>query len=186
MRGAVELLRSAKTPALNGIVYRYGGVWTVGSYSGTADFDTRAFTGNVRLDGGARNDFIRSGSGHDIPFEGTGNDRSVSADGDDTLYGQDGNDVCEAGAGEDTLRGGGGLDTLFGDDDDWLYGDAGLDQLVGGDGNDRMDVSADGATNSSGARATATSCDSRSCPRICGGIFGQHTVVCYLKRVNWL
>ncbi len=108
--------------------------------------DTRAFTGNVRLDGGAGNDFIRSGAGHDLLYGGTGNDRLISDDGDDTLYGQDGNDVCDSGAGEDTLRGGAGLDTLFGgDDNDWLYGEAGTDQLIGGYGNDTMDVGGVGA-----------------------------------------
>ena len=107
--------------------------------------DTRAFTGSVRLDGGAGNDFIRSGSGHDILYGGIGNDRLISGDGDDTLYGQDGNDMLDSGAGEDTLRGGAGADTLSGgDDDDWLYGDAGLDHLIGGYGNDKMDVGADG------------------------------------------
>ncbi len=107
--------------------------------------DTRPFAGSVRLDGGAGNDFIRSGSGHDILYGGIGNDRLISGDGDDTLYGQDGNDICDSGAGEDTLRGGTGVDTLSGgDDDDWLYGDAGLDHLIGGYGNDKLDVGADG------------------------------------------
>ncbi len=103
--------------------------------------DSRAFTGSVRLDGGAGNDFIRSGAGHDILYGGIGNDRLISGDGDDTLYGQDGNDVVDSGAGEDTLYGGTGIDTLFGgDDNDWLYGEAGTDQLIGGYGNDTMDV----------------------------------------------
>ena len=73
-----------------------------------------AFTGNLRLDGGAGGDLLRSGTGNDQLVGGEGNDFVQAGSGDDELEGGPGDDVLRGESGNDELRGGAGDDTCRG------------------------------------------------------------------------
>ncbi|WP_299043647.1 Hint domain-containing protein [uncultured Tateyamaria sp.] len=73
-------------------------------------------------EGGAYDDFQRSGAQ------------------DDTVYGYDGDDQIDGGAGNDNLYGGDGSDTIDGGEgDDYIAYGRGGDSVRGGDGNDTID-----------------------------------------------
>lgn len=79
------------------------------------------------LNGGAGNDFLRSGHGPDSLNGGGGNDFLTALGGNDTLNGDAGNDHLDAGRGADLLSGGAGNDRLVALDA------TGTDTLDGGD-----------------------------------------------------
>jgi len=73
-----------------------------------------AFTGDLRLDGGAGGDLLQSGTGNDQLVGGEGNDFVQAGSGDDELEGGPGDDVLRGESGNDELRGGAGDDTCRG------------------------------------------------------------------------
>lgn len=73
-----------------------------------------AFTGDLRLDGRAGGDLLRSGVGDDRLVGGEGNDFVQAGSGDDELEGGPGDDVLRGESGDDELRGGAGDDTCRG------------------------------------------------------------------------
>ncbi|MEL7099666.1 MAG: calcium-binding protein [Pseudomonadota bacterium] len=116
-----------------------------------------------QVNGGAGNDFMRSGDFADNMFGSSGDDTLFGNGGNDTLDGGSRDDVLRGGDGEDVLIGGTGLDQLFGgrgddslsggDDADVLIGNDGDDTLNGGDGGDRLvgGNGADGLVGGEGA-----------------------------------
>lgn len=86
------------------------------------------------LNGGAGNDFLRSGHGADLLNGGDGNDFLTALGGNDTLNGDAGNDRLDGGRGADILNGNAGNDRLFALDG------AGTDTLDGGDNDPVTDL----------------------------------------------
>jgi hypothetical protein len=88
----------------------------------------------ARVDGGAGEDLIETGSARDELIGGDGADALVGAGGEDSLTGQKGDDLLEGGGGADTLTAGDGNDTLAGGNStaDVLDGGAGKDLLQAG------------------------------------------------------
>ncbi|MGM3309609.1 M10 family metallopeptidase [Anabaena sp. WFMT] len=107
-------------------------------------FDTKGFTGNVVLYGGAGDDLLSAGSGDDLLYGEEGADTLSGGAGSDYLFGGEENDSLIAGLGNDALLGGEGNDYLFGGDgDDGLNGEAGNDIINGGTGYDVLAISGD-------------------------------------------
>ncbi|MDH4396063.1 MAG: DUF4214 domain-containing protein [Limnobacter sp.] len=98
--------------------------------------------------------FLYTGVGATFAGGGQGADDLTGATGNDYLSGDAGNDDLEGFAGNDTLMGGAGNDTLSGGDgndslnggagDDSLQDGLGADVVVGADGDDFIQLSADG------------------------------------------
>ena len=98
--------------------------------------------GNNTVYGGAGNDYIDGGEGDDTIYGEDGDDRIVGNDGNDLIYGDAGNDTIYAGAGNDTIYGGDGDDNIK------LNASAtNILEFNNGDGNDMVQVTADGTGN---------------------------------------
>ncbi len=95
--------------------------------------------GQMRVDGGADDDFIGGSSGNDEIYGGSGNDTIMGQDGNDLIYGADGADRIWGGNGSDTIHAGTGDDAVYGGNQaDIINGDEGNDVLDGGDQGDTI------------------------------------------------
>lgn len=107
-----------------------------------------------RIEGGAGNDTVLSGTADDDVFGDAGNDLLFGNAGDDLLDGNLGADSLDGGVGNDTLLGGADADTLAGGTgNDSLNGGLGNDVLAGGAGDDRLLGNTGRDTMSGGAGA---------------------------------
>ncbi|MHC4874982.1 MAG: cadherin domain-containing protein [Planctomycetota bacterium] len=101
--------------------------------------DASAFTGWVRLTGGAGNDVLTGARFSDILDGQDGDDVLSGLTGGDFLFGGNGADEIEGGAGDDDIRGGRGADVISaGDGNDLIVGEHGHDRISGGAGADRI------------------------------------------------
>ena len=122
---------------------------TTGFRNDTVRFESvdAVFTGNVKLDTGAGNDFadlsllsssndLSTGSGNDTVIGGSGDDMINGGMGNDSLFGGDGDDIMMGGGGRDTLYGNNGNDLINaqGGSGDVITGGLGDDTLKGGSG----------------------------------------------------
>lgn len=106
--------------------------------SGGSYLVLRGGSGNDRITGSYRADYLGGGGGSDTIYGLGGNDVIRGGGGADLLYGGAGNDRIYGGAGRDRIFGGSGADSLYGDGGhDRLVGGYGNDLLVGGAGRDR-------------------------------------------------
>ncbi|MBB2947952.1 Ca2+-binding RTX toxin-like protein [Actinoplanes lutulentus] len=87
-----------------------------------------AGTGNDKVTGGPRGDYLYGDEGNDKIYGLAGDDHIFGDEGNDTLYGGDGRDEILDGSGTDVIRGGNGNDWFGGysGNDKW-YGEAGGD-----------------------------------------------------------
>ena len=104
----------------------------------------------ARLDGGAGNDLLVSGSDNDQLFGGSGDDVLLGKGGNDQLFGGSGNDVLTGGVGSDQVFGDSGDDRMIwnpGDGSDLFEGDSGIDtaEINGGNGAEMFSIAANGA-----------------------------------------
>lgn len=116
------------------------------AFSGGPIFGT---SGNDRINGTLKNDFIVTFEGNDRVFSHGGDDCIVGGEGDDQLRGETGNDVIFGNEGNDLLIGAVGNDKIFGGDgndtirgetgNDNIFGNGGDDKITGGSGNDVID-----------------------------------------------
>lgn len=81
------------------------------------DFTSTRFTyGDIVINGGAGNDWVRGAMGDDTLHGEDGNDSLYGMMGHDSITGGEGNDVLYGGEGNDRLDGGDGNDVLYGGD----------------------------------------------------------------------
>lgn len=111
-----------------------------GTVQGTArNDDFRLGSGADRANGGKGDDWMAGGGGHDVLNGAGGHDMLLGQAGRDRLYGSTGKDTLDGGAGNDRLEGGGGHDLLVGAaGNDTLIGGSGSDVLQGGRGRDLL------------------------------------------------
>ena len=85
-------------------------------------------TGNDKILGGSKIDFIYGGSGNDTLLGNAGNDR---------IYAGTGNDLIDGGKNDDKIWGESGCNAITGNDgNDTIYGGEGYDAIDGGNGQD--------------------------------------------------
>ncbi len=115
----------------------------------TLSFLFAGLSGDDRIVGSNRADYLAGGSGGDTILGRGGDDRLLGGAGDDFISGDRGDDILEGGAGDDQLRGSDGTDAISGgsgsdrlsggEGDDLIAGGSGNDVVLGGAGNDLID-----------------------------------------------
>lgn len=156
---------------------------------GNDTLDTRGFSGNVQLFGGAGNDVLLSGPRIDLLDGGSGDDTLRGGTGADSLSGGDGRDVLEGDNGLDNLAGGNGNDLLIGGNhadvllggpgDDTLRGGRASDVLLGESGDDNIDGEDGNDRATGGGNGTAASPGD-----VLSGV--EETIDSLMHNFNWL
>jgi Ca2+-binding RTX toxin-like protein len=150
----VQLSSNTTTVNVGGLHLQLNNPFQIAGHGGN-DQIFNLTSAKFNIDGGAGNDFIKTGPGGEIISGGDGNDTIIGGSGNDFLDGGAGDDYVRGGDGDDVIQDTQGKNLLYGDggndliqppnyslqgnpDGDTIYGGDGNDTIYGGPGKDTI------------------------------------------------